>query len=75
MATIIRETSAGDMGAGRGKKKWIKSAIKHKGGLHKALGVPLGKKIPAGKVSAAAKKGGRLGRMARLAKTLGKMNK
>ena len=56
-------------------KKWIKGAIKHPGALHRELGVPQGKKIPASKVNAAAKKGGTLGTRARLAKTLGKMHK
>jgi hypothetical protein len=55
-------------------KKWIQGAIKHPGGLHKALGVPEGQTIPASKVSAAVKKGGHLGRMAQLAQTLGKMS-
>ena len=49
---------------------WIKSAIKHPGALHKQLGVPAGKNIPAKKLNAAAKKGGKLGQRARLAKTL-----
>lgn len=49
---------------------WIAKAIKHPGALHKELGVPQGKKIPAGKLNAAAKKGGVEGRRARLAKTL-----
>jgi len=51
-------------------KKWIQSAIKHPGALHKSLGVPQGEKIPAKKLDAAAKKGGKLGQRARLAKTL-----
>lgn len=54
---------------------WIKKAIKHPGALHKSLGVPEGKKIPAKKLAAAAKKGGKLGRRARLAQTLGSMHK
>lgn len=56
-------------------KKWIQKAIKHPGALHKELGVPKGKKIPAKKLNAAAKKGGVEGRRARLAKTLKKMHK
>jgi hypothetical protein len=56
-------------------KKWIQKAIKHPGALHKQLGIPEGKKIPAGKLRAAAEKGGKLGRRARLAETLKKMNK
>ena len=49
---------------------WIQKAIKHPGALHKELGVAQGKKIPAKKLNAAAKKGGTEGRRARLAKTL-----
>lgn len=52
------------------KKNWIQGAIKHPGALHKQLGVPAGKKIPASKLSAAAAKGGKLGQRARLAQTL-----
>ena len=55
-------------------EKWIQKAIKHPGALHKQLGVPAGKKIPAKKLSAAAKKGGTLGKRARLAETLKKMH-
>ncbi len=53
--------------------KWIQKAIKNPGGLHRALGVPQGKPIPVGSIRAAAKKGGKTGRMARLALTLRKM--
>ena len=49
---------------------WIAGAIKHPGALHKQLGVPQGEKIPSGKLHAAASKGGKLGRRARLAMTL-----
>lgn len=52
------------------EKKWIQKAIKHPGALHKALGVPQGEKIPAEKLNAAAQKGGKVGKQARLAKTL-----
>lgn len=51
-------------------EKWIQKAIKHPGALHKELGVPEGKKIPAKKLVAAAKKGGKEGKRARLAETL-----
>lgn len=34
-------------------KKWIDSAIKKPGALHKTLGVPMDKKIPAGKLKSA----------------------
>jgi hypothetical protein len=44
-------------------EKWIQKAIKKPGALHKSLGVPEGKKIPAGK----------LGQRARLAQSLKKM--
>lgn len=51
-------------------EKWISKAIKKPGALHKQLGVPADKKIPAKKLEAAAKKPGKLGQRARLAKTL-----
>jgi len=35
------------------KHKWIKGAIKHKGALHRELGVPEGEKIPAAKLEKA----------------------
>jgi len=56
-------------------EKWIQGAIKHKGALHKELGVPEGKKIPAKKLNAAAKSPGVEGKRARLAKTLKKLHK
>lgn len=56
------------------KKNWISGAIKHPGALHKELGVAQGKKIPAKKLAAAAKKGGKEGARARLAETLKKMH-
>jgi hypothetical protein len=55
-------------------KKWIQKAIKHPGALHKELGVPEGKKIPAKKLAVAAKKGGVEGKRARLAETLKKFH-
>ena len=54
------------------KKKWIQAAISRPGALHKQMGVPEGKKIPAGKLAKAAKAGGKLGQRARLAQTLKK---
>ena len=57
------------------KKNWIQNAIKKPGALRKELGVKKGKKIPAKKLKSAAKKGGVLGKRARLAETLGKMRK
>jgi hypothetical protein len=57
-------------------QKWIQKATsKNKGLLRKKLGAKKGKKIPAKKLNAAAKKGGKLGKEARLAKTLRKMHK
>jgi len=55
-------------------EKWIQGAIRKPGALHKQLGVPADEKIPAAKLAAAAKKGGKLGQRARLAQTLGKMH-
>jgi hypothetical protein len=57
------------------KKKWIQKASHpgKKGALKKALNVPAGEKIPAGKLAAAAKKGGKMGQRARLAMTLRKL--
>jgi hypothetical protein len=55
------------------KKKWIQQAIKKPGALHEQMGISKGKKIPTGKLNAAAGKGGTLGKRARLAKTLIKL--
>lgn len=57
------------------KKDWIAGAVKHKGALRKELGVKKGEKIPEKKLDAAAKKGGKEGQRARLAKTLDKIRK
>ncbi len=51
-------------------KNWIQGVIKKPGALHKELGVPMDKKIPATKLKAAEKKGGVEGKRARLAETL-----
>ena len=51
-------------------EKWISKAIKSPGALHKQLGVPMDKKIPAKTLAKAAKALGKLGKRARLAKTL-----
>jgi hypothetical protein len=56
------------------ERKWIKGATKHKGALHEALGVPKDEKIPAAKLHAAEKKGGKVGKEARLAENLGHLN-
>lgn len=53
-------------------KNWIAGAIKRPGQLHRDLGVPQGKKIPAKKMAAArsGKEGPAVARRANLAKTL-----
>lgn len=56
-------------------KNWIAGATKNKGALHRELDVPQGKKIPEKKLATAAKKPGVEGKRARLAETLGKLNK
>ena len=57
------------------KKKWIQEAIKKPGALKKSLGVKEGEKIPAKKLTKAAKAPGKMGQRARLAETLNKMKK
>ena len=51
-------------------KNWIKDAIKKPGALRKELGAKKGEPIPAKKLTAAAKKPGKMGQRARLAETL-----
>lgn len=52
---------------------WMSGAVKHPGALHKQLGVPPGKKIPAAKLAAAAHSSNPLERKrAALAKTFKK---
>ena len=51
-------------------KNWIQGAIKKPGALRKELGVKAGQTIPAKKLDVAAKKPGKIGQRARLAKTL-----
>lgn len=55
--------------------KWIQKAGIKKGALHKEMGIPDDKKIPAKKLAAAAKKPGVEGKRARLAETFKKMKK
>lgn len=55
--------------------RWIAKATKNKGGLHRSLGVPAGKRIPKSRIRAAAKRGGRVGKQARLALTLSKLSR
>jgi hypothetical protein len=49
---------------------WIAGAVKHPGSLHREMGVPRGKKLPAGMLAAAAKKGGKEGERARFAENM-----
>ena len=70
---MIRLTGLVEMKPLTTEEKWIKKAIKKPGALHKQLGVPEGEKIPTKKLTKAAKKGGKLGKRARLAQTLGKL--
>jgi len=67
------KTKAKPKAKAKKNKRWIQGAIKKPGALRKSLGVKKGQKIPASKLNAAAKKGGKLGQRARLAKTLKKM--
>lgn len=55
-------------------KKWIQKAIKKPGALRKSLKVKSGKDIPVSKLKKAAQKGGKMGKRARLALTLRKLN-
>jgi hypothetical protein len=56
-------------------KNFIQKAIKHPGALHKMLGVPEGKKIPAGKVEKAThSKSALLRKRAIFAQTLKKLH-
>lgn len=54
---------------------WIAGATKNKGGLHRSLGVPMGKKIPASKLAKGAKMGGKVAKEVSLARTLKKLRK
>ena len=56
-------------------RKWISGAIKKPGALRQQLGVKKGKNIPASVLDIAAKKAGKLGQRARLAKTLKRLRK
>jgi len=57
-------------------KKWIQKAIKKPGALHKDLGVPKGKKIPASKLKKAEhSKNPKVRKRAALAETLKKLHK
>ena len=57
------------------KKRWIQKAIKRPGALRKSLKIKKGQKIPLKKLQSAAKKGGKLGKRARLALTLRRLRR
>ena len=65
--SLAMKKSKGGMAKGG---NWIKNAIKKPGALHRELGVPMGKKIPAAKLEKATHASGKLGQRARMAKTL-----
>ena len=74
LADMARRTVPGE--PRMAKKKWIKGAIKNPGGLHRALGVAEGQKIPSDKLAKAKNsKNPRVRRMANLATTLEGMHK
>lgn len=54
---------------------WIQGAVKHPGALHKEMGVKEGEPIPEHRLEEAAQAKGKLGRRARLALTLKRMNR
>ena len=56
-------------------KNWIQKAIKKPGALRKSLKIKKGQKIPLKKLQAASKKGGKLGKRARLALTLRRLRR
>ena len=70
-----RQQSMEGLKSGGKANKWIQSAIRKPGALHRQLDVPEGEKIPAKKLAKAAEKGGKLGQRARMAETLKRMNR
>ena len=71
--SMIKLSGLVNLQALKEEEKWIQQAIEKPGALHKQLGVPAGEKIPAADLKAAAEKGGKLGKRARLAMTLRKL--
>lgn len=51
-------------------RMWIAEAVSNKGGLHRSLGIDEDKNIPDKLIAKAAKRGGKVGKQARLAQTL-----
>ena len=74
-ADVLKGRGVEGMKKGGSTKKWIQGAIQKKGALRAQLGAKEGKPIPAKKLAAAAKKPGKLGQRARLAKTLRTLKK
>ena len=71
-----KQQSMKGLKAGGKADKWISGAIKHKGALHKSLGVPAGEKIPEKKLEKAEhSKNPKLAKRARLAETLKTMHR
>jgi hypothetical protein len=69
-ADILKGRGVDGMKKGGATKNFIQKAIKKPGALRASLDVKAGEKIPAKKLNAAAKKPGKMGQRARLAKTL-----
>lgn len=66
----------GTRGTHEDSKNWISGAIKHKGALHRQLGVPEGETIPEGKLEATEhSENPTLRKRANLAKTLKGLHK
>lgn len=71
MVNITAKEKKNKDGLESGGSKWIQSAIKHPGSLHKELHIPEGEKIPAKTLSKAAKSSNpKLRKRAVLAETL-----
>jgi hypothetical protein len=68
MGAVTKSKKPG--GAKMAGGNWIQDAIKKPGALRAQLGAKEGQPIPTKKLAAAAKKPGKLGQRARLAKTL-----
>ena len=56
------------------KGNWISGAIQLPGSLRRSLGIKEGQTIPSKTLAAAAEKGGKLGKRARLAQTLKRLH-
>jgi hypothetical protein len=72
-ADVLKGRGVEGMKKGGATKNFIQSAIKKPGALRASLGVKAGEKIPAKKLTKAAKAPGKMGQRARLAQTLKKM--